>query len=107
MCRKEQDSILAYTYTGFPLWEICLTDFAVSQQATPLDFEGATALTTFKQGLIFYSSYAYKTSFCWWDRKARVRRFSCTETSMRGIGNGKFLTHDATSFTIFDAGEML
>jgi hypothetical protein len=107
MCRKGQDSILAYTYTGFPLWEICLTDFQVSQQATPRDFEGANALTTFKGGLIFYSSYANKTSFFWWDRKEHVRRFFFTETSMRGIGNGKFLTHNATSFTILDAGEML
>jgi hypothetical protein len=107
MCRKGKDSILAYTYTGFPLWEICLTDFHVSQQATPLAFEGATALTTFKGELIFYSSYANKTSFFWWDRKARVRRFFFPETSMRGIGSGKFLTHDATSFTILDAGEML
>jgi hypothetical protein len=63
MCLKGRDSILVYTYIGFLLWEICLTDFHVSHQTTPLDFEGTNALTTLKEGLIFYSSYAEKTNF--------------------------------------------
>lgn len=107
ICRQGKDSILAYTYTDFVLWEICLTNYRVSQIATPADVEGATALTTFQKDIIFYSSYAYKTSFLWWDRRTRVRRLPAPQAPLRGIGNGKFLTYDLAGFSILDAGALL
>ena len=107
MCRQGKSKILAYTYTDFDLWEICLTSYRVSQLATPPDVEGATALTTFQNGVIFYSSYTYKTSFLWWNRQTRVRRLPATQASLRGIGNGKFLAYDAAGFSILDAGALL
>jgi hypothetical protein len=107
MCRQGKDSMLAYTYTDFVLWEICLTNYRVSQLATPVDVEGATALTTFQKDIVFYSSHAYKTSFLWWDRKTRVRHLPAPQASLRGIGNGKFLTHDAAGFSIINAGALL
>lgn len=107
MCRQGRDSIVAYTYPDFPLWTIRLTDFCVSKQATPADFAGAAVLTTYQEGLLFYSSYADKTSFFWWDRKARVHRLPSTAQALRGIGNGHFLIYAAASFTILAAGELV
>jgi hypothetical protein len=107
MCRQGRDSIVAYTYPDFPLWTIRLTDFRVSKQATPSDFEGAAVMTTYQEGLLFYSSYAEQTSFFWWDRKEWVQRFPSTAQVLRGIGNGYFLTYATTSFTILAAGELI
>ncbi|WP_188816231.1 hypothetical protein [Hymenobacter cavernae] len=108
MCKLGRDSILAYTYTKFPLLELRLNDYRLLEQPTPADFEGAHALTTSHQNVVFYSSYQDKSSFFWWDRQKKVTRFGhFSAAPMRGIGSGKFLTYDANSFTIIDAMELM
>lgn len=111
MCKLGNDSILAYTYTGFPLIEIRLTDYQLSKQPTPDDFKGAHALTFDRSNVIFYSSYEDKTGFFWWNRKYKnkVQRFGHYEQTgpIRGLSAGKFLTYDANSFSILDALEMM
>jgi hypothetical protein len=108
MCKLGNDSILAYTYTDFPLQELCLTDYRLTQQPTPADFEGAHALSFDRGNVVFYSSYEEKASFFWWNRKDKVRRFGLFgPTPLRGIGAGNFLTFDANSFTIIDAMKMM
>lgn len=108
LCRQGKDSILAYSYTEFPLLELCLTDYRLLQQSTPTDFEGSHALTTSYGNVIFYASYEDKSSFFWWNRKEKVKRFGHFEAAfMRGIGMGKFLTYDQNSFTIVDAMELM
>ncbi|MDF7812795.1 hypothetical protein [Hymenobacter sp. YC55] len=109
MCKLGKDSILAYTYTGFPLLELRLTDYRLTQQATLTDFEGAHALTFDRGNVVFCSSYEDRTSFFWWNRKDKVKRFGHYEQTgrIRGIGGGKFLIYDANSFSIIDAMEMM
>lgn len=108
LCKLGKDSILAYSYTDFPLLEVRLTDFRVLQQPTPRDFEGSHALSPSYGNLIFYASYQDKTSFFWWDRKQKVKRFGhWPATYLWGIGAGKFATFDARSFTIIDSMEMM
>lgn len=108
MCKKGNDSILAYTYTNFPLRELRLTDYQLAQQPTPADFKGANALSFDRGNIVFYSSYVEKASFFWWNRKDKVKRFGqFGPAPLRGIGAGKFLTFDANSFTIIDAIEMM
>ncbi|TGE26666.1 hypothetical protein [Hymenobacter metallicola] len=103
LTRLGKDSVLAYTYTGFPLLELRLTDYHLQQQPTPADFRGSHALTTTRGNVIFYGSYE-ETCFFWWNRNDKVRRFGdLPATSLHGIGEGKFLTYDANSFTIIDA----
>lgn len=103
MCKHGKDSILAYTYTGFPLLELRLTDYRCLEQPTPKDFHGSHALTTYRGNVIFYGSYQ-EQCFFWWNRKDKVRRFgNLLPGPLRGIGNGKFMTCDANSFTIIDA----
>jgi hypothetical protein len=108
LCKLGQDSILAYTYTDFPLLELRLTDYQLRQQPTPADFEGAHALTTSHQNVVFYGSYQEKSRFFWWDRQQKVIGFGqWPAASLRGIGGGKFLTYDAHSFTIIDAMDLM
>ncbi|MBO0356856.1 hypothetical protein J0X19_02765 [Hymenobacter sp. BT186] len=109
MCKLGNDSILAYTYTDFPLRELRLTDYQLKQQSTPTDFKGAHALTSDRGNVVFYSSYEDKTSFFWWNRKDKVQRFGhyIQIGPIRGIGNGKFLTYNANSFSILDAMEIM
>ncbi|HEX8425883.1 hypothetical protein [Hymenobacter sp.] len=109
LCKLGKDSILAYIYTDFPLLELRLTDYRLSRQPTPSDFEGAHALTFDRGNVVFYSSYKDKTSFFWWNRKDQVQRFGHFELAarIRGIGAGKFLTYDSNSFSIIDAMEMM
>jgi len=57
MCKLGKDSVLAYTYTGFPLRELRLTDYRLTQQPTPTDFKGASALSFDRGNVVFYSSY--------------------------------------------------
>jgi hypothetical protein len=115
ICKQDNDSILAYTYTGFPLQELRLTDYRLTQQPTPTDFKGSYALTSNRGHVIFYSSYEDHNSFFWWNRKDRVQRFGNFKLGargkmaarIRGIGAGKFLLYDLDSFSIVDAMEML
>lgn len=108
MCKLGKDSILAYTYTDFPLRELRLTDYRLTQQPTPTDFEGASALSFDRGNVVFYSSYQDKTSFFWWNRKDKVQRFGqFGPAPLRGIEGGKFLTHDTNSFTIVDAMDIM
>ncbi|OUJ68946.1 hypothetical protein [Hymenobacter crusticola] len=108
LCKLGRDRVLAYTYTGFPLLELGLNDCQLRRQPTPADFEGAQALTTSHQNVVFYGSYQDKTSFFWWDRQKKVTRFGQWPAApLRGIGDGKFLTFDAQSFTIIDAMELM
>lgn len=56
------------------------------------------------QNVVFYGSYQQKSRFFWWDRQHKVTRFGQWPAApLRGIGAGKFLTYDATGFTIIDA----
>ncbi|OON65874.1 hypothetical protein [Hymenobacter sp. CRA2] len=104
LCKLGADSVLAYTYTGFPLVELRLTDYRLLTQPTPPDVAGAHELTTSYSNVVFYGSYAESARFCWWDRKTNVKPFGHLPTAgLRGIGAGKFLTFDARSFTIIDA----
>jgi hypothetical protein len=78
------------------------------KQPTPADFEDAHAVTFDRDNVLFYSSYKDKESFFWWNRKDKVKRFGhFSATPLRGLSSGKFLTHDANSFTIVDAMEMM
>ncbi|WP_022821777.1 hypothetical protein [Hymenobacter norwichensis] len=115
ICKQDNDSVLAYTYTGFPLQELRLTDYRLTQQPTPVDFKGSYALTSDRDNVIFYSSYEDHYSFFWWNRKDRMQRFGHFKLGprgklaarIRGIGAGKFLVYDLHSFSIVDAMEML
>ena len=108
ICKQGKDSVLAYIYTDFPLLEIRLTDYRVTEQPTPDSFKGAHAMSFDRGNVIFYSSYKDKDSFFWWNRKDKVKRFGHFPAApLRGLSAGKFLTHDANSFTIVDAMEMM
>lgn len=108
LCKQGKDSVLAYTYPNFPLLELRLTDYQVTKQPTPADFEGARAVIFDRGNVVFYSSYKDKESFFWWNRKDKVKRFGhFSATPLRGLNSGKFLTHDANSFTIVDAMEIM
>lgn len=107
MCPLDNDSILFYPYTDFPLIELRLTDYHIVHQPTPADFCGSHALTTSRGNVIFYGSYQ-ETCFYWWNRKNKIKSFGCFPiVGLRGIGNGKFLTFDAHSFTIVDAMKLM
>ena len=115
MCKLGKDSILAYTYTDFPLRELRLTDYRLTQQPTPAEFKGSYALTFDRGNVVFYSSYADNNIFFWWNRKDKVQRFGHFELGargemaarIRGIGAGKFLTYDLNSFSIVDAMDIM
>ncbi|GAB3839554.1 hypothetical protein [Hymenobacter jeollabukensis] len=104
LCPEGADSVLFYPNPEFNLCELRLTDFRLQQWPTPVDFQGSMALTNSRGNVVFWGSYKDKTSFYWWNRHDRVTRFGNVPVDRaRGIGNGKFLTHDARSFTIIDA----
>lgn len=108
MCPHAKDRVLFYAYTDFDLQELSLTDFQLRQWPTPPDFAGSHALTASRDNVIFWGSYEDKASFFWWDRQRKVTRFGHAPVADgRGLGNGKFLLHDARSFTIIDALELM
>ncbi|KAA9327023.1 hypothetical protein F0P96_17405 [Hymenobacter busanensis] len=111
MCPSGAESVLFYAYTEFHLHELRLTDFQLRQWPTPPDFLGSHALTASHDNVIFWGSYADNTGLFWWNRHNRVTSFGnvpCVlEARPRGLGNGKFLTHDDRGFTIIDAMELM
>lgn len=105
LCPQGSDSVLFYAYTDFNLRELRLTDFQLQQWPTPPDFVGSHALSASHNNVVFWGSYADNASFYWWNRQGKVTRFGNVPIAapIRGLGNGKFLTYDAHSFTIIDA----
>jgi hypothetical protein len=108
LCPHGPAGVLFYAYTDFQLQELRLTDFHLQRWPTPPAFRGAHALTASHGNVVFWGSYEDQTGFYWWNRRDKVRRFGHVPLApARGIGNGKFLTHDARSFTIIDALELM
>lgn len=107
MCKQGSNSLLACTYTDFPLLELHLNTHQLTASPTPLTVHGAQALSSFREWLIFYLSDSYQSGFFYWNKKELIRRAPFSKAHLRGIGNGKFLSYDATSFTIVDAMVLL
>lgn len=103
ICKHGTNRALFYAYTDFNVFELNLDSFNVQSFETPEDFRGASAITSIKNKLIFYSSYDDKTSFFLWDRHEKeVVKFGNYSRNLTGIKNGKFLTFDDNRYTIIE-----
>lgn len=107
VCKYGGNELLACPYTDFPLHELNIHTHQLTTVPTPPEVEGAQALSPFQEWIVFYVPGPYQTGFYYWDRKERVQHAPFPPAQLRGIGNGKFLSYDATSFTIVDAVALL
>lgn len=103
ICKKNKKAVLFYAYSDFKVSELNLDRFEIASFDTPNDFSGASAISSTKDNIIFYSSYHDKTSFFNWDKdKNEVTKFGSYSPLLKGIGNGKFLAFGDSGFTIID-----
>lgn len=102
-CKRDRNKILFYAYDLFNVIELNLDDFTWKEFKTPGDFEGASAMTSIANKIIFHSSYHDKHTFFMWDtQKDEVVKIGEYSSQLKGLNNGKFLAFGETGFTIVD-----
>jgi hypothetical protein len=108
MCAWGPNRIVAYPYPEAPLLDLRLSDYQLRRPAAPVPVAGIAALSEYRGQLLVYVAPYGQASYIRWQHEQRIRQVYLPSTQpMRGIGEGKFLTFDARSFTIFDAVEAL
>jgi hypothetical protein len=109
LCPLGPDRVLVYPYPEAPLLELRLSDFQVRRSPVPAKLSGVSAISAYRGEPVYFVCPDGQASYFGWWKDNRVRRHFVTETNARyrGLPQGQFLTHDATSFTVFDAAAAL
>ena len=103
ICKHDNNKVLFYAYDFFNVIQLNLDTFQWQEFKTPHDFEGASALTSIDDKIIFHSSYQDKKSFFVWNRNDNtVIKASEYSPKLKGLENGKFLKFGEKGFTIID-----
>ena len=106
ICKHGASKVLFYAYTNLKVFELDLNTFKIESFETPMDFSGASAMTSNAEKIIFHSSYYDKRSFFSWDRnKNEVIKFGDYSPGLTGIENGKFLIYGESGYTIVNPDE--
>lgn len=104
ICRHTTNTVIFYAYSSFYMYELNVDTFSLKNFITSSKFEGASALSGMGDNIIFHASYNDKASFFNWHRYHNtVAKFGNYSSSLKGIGNGKFLAFGESGFTIIDA----
>jgi hypothetical protein len=103
ICKHQINSVLFYAYSALKVFALNLDTFKIECFETPIDFLGASAMSSTADKIIFHSSYQDKRSFFLWDRnKKEVTKFGDYSLGLTGIKNGKFLIYGDSEYTIIN-----
>jgi hypothetical protein len=96
-----------YGEPSFPLIRLDVETFEQEMQPTPDEVHGSSALSTLPHGAVFWSPYRRRGEFLAWTFGSTEPRMvgSVPEGAVRGLGAGRFLRHDAESFSLVDLAE--
>ncbi len=93
------NKILFLPYNKFDLVELNLDDFSIKTYQIPEELKGASHLTSFKENIIFHSTYEDKEGvYIWKVDEKKAQKIGRTNRIYRSLNDRKFLGKDEKSF---------
>lgn len=106
ICKLDNNKILCYPYTDFPLIELDTATYKWKIHETSKEYRGSHAMVSWYGKVIFHESYDRKNDFFLWDIwQQKIEHIGSYEGLLRGLNHGKFLELVEGGFNIISPME--
>lgn len=103
ICKHGANRVLFLPYTDFSLIELNLDTGDETKYEIPEQLKGSNGMTSNADGIIFHSPYEDKRGiYKWRTGDKTVKRIGEYSEGLRGLKNGRFISHGQKGFTIVD-----